>query len=182
MRGDGGRGGSGEDSDAYKAQLAEVLSRWEAERATTADLQGRAAAAAAGLHGKVRASAEGVATVAQAELEAARAELERERRGRAEAEQGVHALRLEVCREVFLSALPRTMLASRLRFAVRGFLLAAVFLGDMDLGRVSPPVCCPSAHACREKKAFEIFKGGFFRQPPPRQGLAGAVVPLGRVP
>lgn len=99
MRGEGGLGG--EDNSAYKAQLAEALSRWEAERATTSDLQGRAAAAA-GLHGKVRASAEAeadaAATIAQAEheLEAARAELDGERRGRADSEREVHALRLQV--------------------------------------------------------------------------------------
>ena len=103
MRGDEDRGG--EDDEAYKAQLAEVLSRWEAERATTADLQSRAAAAA-GLDGKVRASGEAAATaVAQTELEAARAELEGERRGRVKLEREVHALRLQVCTAALLLAL-----------------------------------------------------------------------------
>lgn len=102
MRVAGGSGGGGEDNEAYKAQLADVLGRWEVERAKTVDLQGRAAAAAAaaaGLEDGVRSSVgvvEAKAEAAQAELESVRVELEAERRGRADAEREVDALRLEV--------------------------------------------------------------------------------------
>lgn len=92
MRGSGGEGGN----DAYQAQLAEVLGRWEAERAKTAELQGRAAAAA-GLNDRVRSSAE-AASFTQAELEEARGQLEAERRRGDAAEREMSALRLEVRR------------------------------------------------------------------------------------
>lgn len=163
MRGDRGRGG--EDNEAYEAQLAEVLSRWEAERATTADLQGRAAAAAAaGLHGKVRASAEAAATAAQAELEAARAELDMERRGRVEVEREVQALRLQV--SMSLLALRCTCLG--------GCFLPCGAVQCMDLdwfvvvsregnGRpVTLPVC--SAYCCTRLQGEKVR---FFCEPRP---------------
>lgn len=95
MRGPGTLGG--ENNEVYEAELAEVLGRWEAERAKTADLQGRAATAAAtaGLQDRLRCTAE-AATLAQAELETARGELEAEKRGRDKAEREIDALRLQV--------------------------------------------------------------------------------------
>lgn len=73
--------------------------RWEAERATTADLQGRAAAAAAAdLHDKVRSST-GALARAQTELESVKGELEGEQRRRGVAEREMDALRGQVwCR------------------------------------------------------------------------------------
>lgn len=68
--------------------------RWEAERAATADLQGRAAAAV-GLHDQVRASAAELSRT-QAELDSARSELEHERRRRDTAENELNDVRGEV--------------------------------------------------------------------------------------
>ena len=149
MRGAGGRGTrstTGEDNEAYKAQLAEVLGRWEAERATTADLQGRAAAAAAataaGLEDRAlssaAAAAAAAAALAQAELESVREKLEAERRGRADAEREADALRLQVAHEMGM-----------IRWLVCGLVLGGgEVVGLVGVNRERKGRCCWIATTC----------------------------------
>ena len=147
MRGAGGRAtgaAAGEDNAAYKAQLAEVLGRWEAERATTADLQGRAAAAAAataaGLEDRALSSAEAAAAaaLAQAELESVREKLEAERRGRADAEREADALRLQVAHEMGM-----------IRWLVCGLVLGGgEVVGFVGVHREWKGRCCWIATTC----------------------------------
>lgn len=71
-----------------------MTDRWEAERAASAGLQGRAAAAA-GLQSRLHASAAELART-QGELESARGELALERSGRSHAENELNEVRKQV--------------------------------------------------------------------------------------